>query len=185
MDIYYVGLRNHFFTNPAKNSRQFLSIWTPLVCITAIKCRASQKKLSALPGADGCHDGGGGTSMPSMGGNESCSGAGFVGVEFCVISGGRWSCFIHSSVTLKKRAILLRQDSSGVRIALSHGDHCWGDTPNAFAHFVAPPLPGYVFILHVRILWATTCFNSIGILPIWWTPFLGSRCPFAVSKKGG
>ncbi len=97
--------------------------------------------------------------------------------------GGRLSRRIHSTVTPKKSASCDRRISSGVRIPLSHGLHCCGETPNASAPRFPPPRPGNFFNRHSRIFRAMISRSSFGILPMMFNPFLGQCRLFHGNRK--
>lgn len=83
----------------------------------------------------------------------------------------------YSTFTPKNLAICFIRVSSGVRMLLSHGLHCCGDTPNSFAHFLLVPRRRPYFLKRSALmLRPIASLNSVGTLPIA-RPFLASRRP--------
>jgi len=105
-------------------------------------------------------------ALPCSPDEVSCDNVGDTG------GGERLSLRRSSTVTPKNSAICWSRISSGVRLPVSQGDHCCGDTffsiysENPAAQFLPPPRPGYFFILHARIFRAIVARSSSGIFPM-------------------
>ncbi len=72
---------------------------------------------------------------------------------------------IHSTGFPKNSASCDSRISSGVRLPPSHGDHCWGETPNSSAHCLQPPRPGYFACRHCLMLCAIVFRRASVIFP--------------------